>query len=153
MIDHGKRNVIGIEVDSVDYANAVARIVDCAKNGRRCSTTALAVHGLVTGAKDPAHRFRLNHFDLVLPDGQPVRWALNLLYRLKLPDRVYGPKLTLQLCKAAAADGIPVYFYGSTENVLKNLCARMTTLCPGLLIAAPALLHFAALQTTSESPL
>ena len=134
MIDYGKRNVIGINISAVDYAQAVARIVDCARRGRCCSTTALAVHGLVTGATDPAHHFRLNHFDLVLPDGQPVRWALNLLYGLKLPDRVYGPKLTLLLCQAVATEGIPVFFYGSTETVISKLCARMKVLCPGLKI-------------------
>jgi exopolysaccharide biosynthesis WecB/TagA/CpsF family protein len=135
MIDHGKQNLIGINIDAVDYEQAVNRILNCAKEGHRCSTTALAVHGLVTGARDPEHRFRLNHFDLVVPDGQPVRWALNLLYGLKLPDRVYGPKLTFLLCQAAAKEGIPVFFYGSTEVVINKLCARMCALCPGLKIA------------------
>jgi N-acetylglucosaminyldiphosphoundecaprenol N-acetyl-beta-D-mannosaminyltransferase len=135
LIDEGKQNLIGIKIDGVDYEQAVARIIECAQQGRSCSTTALAVHGLVTGATDPAHRFRLNHFDLVVPDGQPVRWAINLLYGLKLPDRVYGPTLTYLLCRAAAKDHIPVYFYGSTPTVITQLCTRMNALCPGLQIA------------------
>jgi exopolysaccharide biosynthesis WecB/TagA/CpsF family protein len=147
MIDHGKRNLIGINIDSVDYERAITKIVDCAQRGERCTTTALAVHGLVTGARDPAHRFRLNHFDLVVPDGQPVRWAINLLYGVKLPDRVYGPNLTLRLCRVAATEGIPVYFYGSTKKVIEQLCARMTTLCPNLQIAGASASEFRALTT------
>ena len=57
-------------------------------------------------------------FDLLTPDGQPVRWALNALHGVKLPDRVYGPTLTLKVCEAAAQEGLPLYLYGSTPEVL-----------------------------------
>src|SRR5271156_4538781 len=135
MIDHGKKNVLGVGISALDYECAVDRIMSDAKAGRRCATTALAVHGLITGALEPAHRHRLNSFDLVTPDGQPVRWALNLLYGTKLADRVYGPTMTLKVCKEAALQGIPVYFYGSSQQVLDKLCARLPEMCPGLKIA------------------
>jgi exopolysaccharide biosynthesis WecB/TagA/CpsF family protein len=153
MIDRGKRNVIGINIDAVDYEQAIARIAECAHAGRPCSTTALAVHGLVTGAKDPEHRFRLNHFDLVVPDGQPVRWALNLLYGAKLADRVYGPKLTLLLCRTASQEDIPVFFYGSTQPVIDRLCARMRTLFPTLQIAGAAASAYRSLTQQEQADL
>ena len=135
MIDRGKRNLLGVGISAVDYEYAVAKIMDAAKKGRRCATTALAVHGVITGAMDSAHRYRLNTFDLVTPDGQPVRWGLNLLHGTKLNDRVYGPTMTLKVCQQAALQGIPVYFYGSSQAVLDQLCARLPELCPGLKIA------------------
>jgi N-acetylglucosaminyldiphosphoundecaprenol N-acetyl-beta-D-mannosaminyltransferase len=135
MIDLGKKNVLGIAISAVDYDYAVTRIVEDAHRGRRCATTALAVHGVVTGATDRAHRYRLNTFDLVTPDGQPVRWALNLLYNVKLNDRVYGPTMTLRVCERAAAESIPVYFYGSSREVLDQLCLQLAEKCPGLQIA------------------
>jgi N-acetylglucosaminyldiphosphoundecaprenol N-acetyl-beta-D-mannosaminyltransferase len=135
MIDRGKRNLLGVGISAVDYEYAVAKIMDAAKRGRRCATTALAVHGVITGAMDSAHRYRLNTFDLVTPDGQPVRWGLNLLYGTKLNDRVYGPTMTLEVCKQAALEGVPVYFYGSSQGVLDRLCARLPVFCPGLKIA------------------
>jgi exopolysaccharide biosynthesis WecB/TagA/CpsF family protein len=135
MIDGGKRNVLGICIDTVDYEGALARIMDCARGRDKCTVTALAVHGLTTGALDRRHRFRLNRFDLAVPDGQPVRWALNLLYGTELKDRVYGPKLTILTCMEAARLGMPVYFYGSRQDVLDRLCQRMRVLCPELIIA------------------
>jgi N-acetylglucosaminyldiphosphoundecaprenol N-acetyl-beta-D-mannosaminyltransferase len=135
MIDLGKRNLLGVAISAVDYEYAVAKVIDAAQNGRRCTTTALAVHGVITGARDRAHRYRLNTFDLVTPDGQPVRWGLNLLYGTKLDDRVYGPTMTLKVCKEAASRGIPVYFYGSCQEVLDRLYDRLPQLCPGLKIA------------------
>src|ERR1700694_907942 len=103
-----KRNIVGILMDVVDYDAAVDFVERAAREKRGAAISALAVHGLMTGVLDGEQKFRLNHFDLLVPDGQPVRWALNLLHHAKLSDRVYGPKLTLKICARAAADGIPV---------------------------------------------
>ncbi len=108
MIDRGKVSVLGVEVDAVDYDAAVARIIDAAAAGRPYGVSALAVHGVMTGVGDPEHLTRLNRLHLVTPDGQPVRWAMNWLHGVELPDRVYGPRLTLEVCRAAARDGLPV---------------------------------------------
>jgi exopolysaccharide biosynthesis WecB/TagA/CpsF family protein len=135
MIDRGKRNILGVQVDTVDYEAAVERIVGAASEGRGMAVTALAVHGVMTGAQDAAHAYRLNHFDLVCPDGQPVRWALNLLYGMSLPDRVYGPTLTLMLCERAAALQLPVYLFGSRQPVLDALARNLRARFPGLRIA------------------
>ncbi len=91
LIDRGKHNVLGFMIDAVDYEGAIARIMDAAKHQRGLSVSAIAVHGLMTGALDRLHRYRLNAFDMLVPDGQPVRWALNRMHGTRLPDRVYGP--------------------------------------------------------------
>lgn len=135
MIDKGKVSVLGVQVDAVDYEAAVARIIDAAVNGRPYSISALAVHGVMTGVDDGEHLARLNQFDLITPDGQPVRWAMNWLHDTELPDRVYGPRLTLEVCRAAAERGLPVYFYGSTQDTLDHLAERLPTLAPGITIA------------------
>ena len=110
----GKMNVIGILIDAVDYEGAMDVIFRAAREKRGATISALAVHGVMTGVLDSEHKFRLNRFDLLVPDGQPVRWVLNWLYRAKLPDRVYGPNLTLKVCARAAAEGHSIYLYGGT---------------------------------------
>jgi len=135
MIDNGKHNVLGVLVDAVDYPAAQRRVLDAAREGRPYAVSALAVHGVMTGVHDDVHRHRLNALDLVTPDGQPVRWALNWLHGTKLTDRVYGPDLTLRLCAAAAEEGLPVYFYGSTPEVLSALCENLRRRFPAITIA------------------
>lgn len=122
-------------VSAVDYEYAVAKIIACAKAGRRCTMSALAVHGVMTGALDQTHRYRLNHLDLVTPDGQPVRWALNILHKTRLPERVSGPNLTPLVCQMAAQVGLGVYFYGSTDAVLAGLRAKLQRRYPGLTVS------------------
>jgi exopolysaccharide biosynthesis WecB/TagA/CpsF family protein len=134
-IDLGKRNVLGVLVDVVDYQAATERVLAAAHAGAPLALTALAVHGVMTGVQDRAHGARLNSFDLVTPDGQPVRWALNLLHGAGLRDRVYGPTLTLRVLARCAAEGLPVYLYGSTEPTLDRLVAALTGQFPDLKVA------------------
>ncbi|MEM7299690.1 MAG: WecB/TagA/CpsF family glycosyltransferase [Pseudomonadota bacterium] len=135
MIDLGRYSVCGIDIDAVDYDAAVARILDHARTKRALSVSALAVHGVMTGVLDPEHLHRLNQLDLVVPDGQPVRWALNLLHKQNLTQRVYGPELTLRVCAAAEQQGVPVYFHGSQDRVLEKLTQNLRERFPALKIA------------------
>jgi N-acetylglucosaminyldiphosphoundecaprenol N-acetyl-beta-D-mannosaminyltransferase len=121
VLNAGKKNVIGIKVDAVDYEAAEDLIFRAASEKRGAAVSALAVHGVMTGVLNAEHKFRLNSFDLLVPDGQPVRWVLNLLFGAKLTDRVYGPNLTLKVCARAAAEGVPLYLYGGTPEILTAL--------------------------------
>lgn len=132
MVNRGKKNLLGILIDAVDYDAALDAIFRSAHSNSAMAVSALAVHGVMTGAKDSEHRHRLNNFELVVPDGQPVRWALNLLYGADLKDRVYGPELSLRTLQRAAQEGVPVYFYGTNDDILaklrKNLAVRFPQL-------------------------
>ncbi|NCD41033.1 MAG: glycosyltransferase [Bacteroidia bacterium] len=153
MINMGKNSVIGINVDAVDYAYAVDRIIASAKNRTGMAVTALAVHGVMTGYLDPEHGNRLNGFDLVTPDGQPVRWALRWLHGITLPDRVYGPTLTLKVLEAAEKDGLSVYFYGSTSQTLDALTKNIHAMYPALTIAGAEASKFRPLTCQEKNEL
>lgn len=130
-----KKNVIGVLVDSLDRDAAIELIIDAARQPRPFAVSAIAVHGVMTGFLDPSHRYRLNNLDLVVADGQPVRWALNHLHHSDLKYRVYGPDLTGYLLARAEKENLPVYFYGSTPEVLEFLCATIKQRYPYLKIA------------------
>ena len=151
MIDNGKKNILGVQIDTVDYEGAVNRVVESAKAKRGMAVTALAVHGVMTGATDSTHRYRLNSFDMIVPDGMPVRWALNLLHKAKLPDRVYGPTLTLKVCEAAANEGLPIYLYGSRQPVIDKLQENLRSMFPNIQIAGAEPSRFR--QTSAEEKL
>ena len=150
MIDRGKRNVLGVEVDVVDYDGAVARIIKAAHCKEAHAVSALAVHGVMTGALDPEHKYRLNRMDMVTPDGQPVRWALRLLHGEKLPDRVYGPQLTNLVCAKAAEEGLPVYLYGSQPEVLSRMVQNLQDRYPDLRVAGYEASKFRQLTEEEE---
>lgn len=146
MIDLGKRNILGINVSAIDYEAAVERVMVAASEKRPMAVTALAVHGVMTGVNDPDHQFRLNQFDLVCPDGQPVRWALNQIHDCQLTDRVYGPELTLRLCKAAATQSVPVFLFGATDDMLEAFEQKLCERFEGLKIAGRRSSKFRTLE-------
>ena len=140
-----KFDVLGVEVSATRYDDVVRLCIAAAKRGEAALATFLPVHGIVTAALDPAYRYRINDFQIVAPDGQPVRWALNLLHRAKLDDRVYGPELMMRLCGRAAEEGISIYLYGSTPAVLEALQAKLKDNYPTLKIAGAESPPFRAL--------
>lgn len=106
------------EYADVDYESASNIIMESASKQRSFGVSALAVHGLMESVKDKRLRSVINKIDLIVPDGQPVRWALNNFYNLEMKDRVYGPELTLQVLKKADDLGLKVYLFGSTVDTL-----------------------------------
>jgi len=153
MLGLSKRNILGILVDAVDYQGAEDAIIRAALLKQSMTVSALAVHGLMTGVLDREQKFRLNQFSLLVPDGQPVRWAINWLHHERLKDRVYGPHLTLRLCTRAAAEGLPVYFYGSTLEALAALRRSLAVRFPGLRIAGMEPSKFRRLSSAEREQL
>lgn len=135
MIDGGKFNLLGVNIDAVDYDAVVKKIVDSAHQKNPLGVSALAVHGVMTGYMDDQHRHRLNQLELIVPDGQPVRWALNLLHGTGLKERVYGPNLMLETCRAAESEQIPIFLFGSTAALLDQLSDNLLKMFPDLKIA------------------
>src|SRR6476660_7436333 len=135
MSEAGKKNILGVLVDGASLETATRRVIEAARRGDGFAVSALAVHGVMEAVLDPAHRYRLNHMELIVADGQPVRWALNHLHSTGLRQRVYGPNLTLSVIARAEQEELPVYFYGSTKDVLDPLCANLRRRFPSLRIA------------------
>ena len=135
MIDRGEYNLLGVKISAVDYESAVGKIVAAGKHRKPLGVSALAVHGVMTGVMDNEHRYRLNDLELIVPDGQPVRWALNWLHGTKLKDRVYGPDLMLKTCEAAAEHGLSIFLFGGKQELLNDLQASLLKKFPNLKIA------------------
>ena len=134
-IDAGKRDLLGVLVNALDYEAAIGKVLLAARERQPFALTALAVHGVMTGVNDPAHRARLNTLDVVAPDGQPVRWGLNLLHGTGLRDWVSGPELVLRVLDRMAEEDLPVYLYGSTPETLDRLAGSLGQRFPALRIA------------------
>lgn len=127
-----KRNLFGIDYAIVDYNSASDIIIHHARNNESFGVTALAVHGLVTSVRDKTIGDRVRRIQMSVPDGQPVRWALNSFHNIGMKDRVYGPTLTLHVLEKAAKENLKVYLYGSTADTLGKFSAFIRETYPGI---------------------
>lgn len=130
-----KANILGVGVSITDYADVTRCVIEAARAQRRLLVSACDVHEIIEAIDDPVFAAVLNEFDIVTPDGQPVRWGLRWTRQARLRERVYGPTLTLHVCQAAARAGLPIYLYGSRSTTLRLLAARLSERIPGLQVA------------------
>jgi exopolysaccharide biosynthesis WecB/TagA/CpsF family protein len=135
----------GVRMTPTTYAEVVDVLIRCAQSRQPATADFGAVHVLATAARDGDFRRTINALDIVAPDGQPVRWAMNYFHNAGLTDRVYGPELMRRLCEAASAKGVSIYLYGSSPEVIEKLSANLKALFPALVIAGSESPPFRAL--------
>ena len=92
------------------------------------------VHSCIETYQDDGFAQVVNQADIVTPDGMPLVKALAWLYGIK-QDKVSGPDLMPALLLESEKQGLTVYFYGSTDEVLERLKDFCSENYPKLLIA------------------
>src|SRR5438270_8474685 len=98
----------------------------------RAYVTAAAVNLVMSAREDAQARAALLGATLVVPDGQPLVWALRALGN-PAATRVYGPDLMAYFCARAAEHSSPIYLYGGrTPEALALLERRLHERLPGL---------------------
>jgi N-acetylglucosaminyldiphosphoundecaprenol N-acetyl-beta-D-mannosaminyltransferase len=127
--------LFGIGISVTDYAGACAAIMDAARARRSYAVSALATHGLTEAVRDVELGILVNSIELVTPDGQPVRWAMNMLHGAALSERVYGPDLVAEVCAAAARERMSIYLFGSTPETCRAVAKELPRRYPGLRIS------------------
>lgn len=127
------RDILNMHVDVTSYPDAAGRVVSWASDGHSRYVCAANVHMVMESHDDSDFQDIVNGADLVTPDGVPLVWALKLL---GVPEatRVYGPDLTLHVCKKAAELGIPIGLYGGTPESLEAFVNFLESNYPGIQI-------------------
>jgi len=116
-----KVDIFGIKYSVTDYQGASDLIIEKAKKREKFSVFALPVHGVIERRRDPKFSLAVEGANMILPDGQPIKWAMNYYHQTGLEDRVYGPELTRAVLIKANEIGLSVFLYGgSTSSVLER---------------------------------
>ncbi|HEX9050254.1 MAG TPA: WecB/TagA/CpsF family glycosyltransferase [Anaeromyxobacter sp.] len=127
--------LLGCPLDPVTMDEAVARAVAWCRGERRPHVlVTVNVAHLVAMRSDPAFARACRAGDLVVADGLPVVWASRIA-GAPLPGRVAGCDLMPRLLEAAAALGLPVYFLGARDEVVRALADVSVRRHPGLRVA------------------
>lgn len=120
-----KVNLFGVHVTKADSDAILSAILAWGRARRPATVDFFGVHGLTEANRNPEFMRSMNRFDIVACDGQPIRWALNRWHAARIPGRVYGPTVMLQVCQLAAEEGLSIYLYGSRPEVLERLAAGL----------------------------
>lgn len=123
-----------MRVDYTTYERATEVIIRSAKNGSGGYVCVGTVHMVMEAFDDPTLREAVNAANLVTPDGMPLVWGLRLM-GINDAERVYGPTFAPIICQRAADLGLPVGFYGGTDEVLGKMIDRLKHQIPALKVA------------------
>ena len=120
--------ILGTPVACVTYQSAFEIVQSLARESRPTAVCPANTHILAEARRDPDFAQVMSKFDLVLPDGMPVVWALNLR-GAGLSDRVYGPYFTKYVLERTPRPWRH-FFFGDTDEVLEALKKAATKLQP-----------------------
>lgn len=131
--------VIGLPVAATNYAGAVEWILThVAENDRAYAVEAANTHVAALARHDAEFGGSMRKFDLVVPDGMPLVWAINRQVppEERLTERVYGPTLMLETLEATRnRPEFRHFLFGGKMSTLEKLTESLATRFPGTRIA------------------
>ena len=133
----------------VDYDAAIGESTRLARSGRPAAVSASNTHIVSLARHKPDFGRVMRGFDLVLPDGMPLRWALNAR-GAGLHDRVYGPYFMEKMIRATPRPWRH-FLFGGTEETLRGLQERLREIQPDIEIAGVLSPPFRAWNEADEN--
>jgi N-acetylglucosaminyldiphosphoundecaprenol N-acetyl-beta-D-mannosaminyltransferase len=144
-----RKKLISIDISLGSYDAFVGRLIDLAASGKSEYACVANVHMLIEAKRSDSFAEVVNNAALITPDGQPLTWALRILYGIR-QERVAGMDLLPDLLVAAEKRNIPVGFYGGTETMIDKSRVILEKKHPGLTIAKMYSPPFRALTREEE---
>ncbi len=129
-----KKKIISFGVSVGPYREFVERIVALGRGRSSAYVCVANVHMVIEAWRDLTFAGVVNGADIVTPDGMPLVKALKVLYGIA-QNRLAGLDLIFGLFGEAERQGLTVFLYGSTDEVLTRIAARMRCDHPALNIA------------------
>lgn len=142
--------VLGLPIAITSYEQTLNWIYECIEAGSREYLCVAPVHLVMLAAEDPEVMIAVNGAGMIVPDGQPLVWALRSL-GAPAASRVYGPDLMMEACERGARAGTKMYLYGGrNDGALVQLTLNLRRRFPGLEIVGGFSPPFRSLEVHEE---
>ena len=135
--------ILGVQVDAVTMAQSVERVAKLIAAGNPSMVATANAEMLLRATHDDELKTILNAASLVVPDGAGTVWAANYLGK-RMPERVAGADLVLELMKVAPSKSWKFFLFGSAPGIADKAKAKAESLCPGLEIVGTRNGYFTA---------
>jgi N-acetylglucosaminyldiphosphoundecaprenol N-acetyl-beta-D-mannosaminyltransferase len=129
-----KLRIISLSVHHLSFKESLEKVADWAVKKQPAYICFANVHMTIETYKDKDFLAQVDNANLVLADGKPVAIACSILH-YKKQERIAGMDFMPRLLEMANEKKIPVFFYGSTPEVLKVLKEKTIKKFPGIIYA------------------
>jgi N-acetylglucosaminyldiphosphoundecaprenol N-acetyl-beta-D-mannosaminyltransferase len=125
--------ILRLPVACATYDSAFERLKELTREPRATTVCPSNTSIFAEARHNPGFRRVMTEFDLILPDGMPVVWALNH-FGAGLNDRVYGVYLMRHVLQHAPSPWRH-FFFGDSETCLADLRRAAIQMQPDIEIA------------------
>lgn len=129
-----KINFLGIPVDAITMSETVSLVEETISQNKKINHVVINAGKVVAMQKDKKLFESVVSCDVINADGQSIIWAARFLGK-KLPERVAGVDLMLQLVHLAYEKSYKCFFFGAKEEVVKKVVTIYTEKYGSRLIA------------------
>ncbi len=126
--------IISLDISNLSYIDSVQQIVVWAKQRLSSYVCFANVHMTIEAYDNLSFQEQVNAANLVCADGMPLVKATQLVFKEKI-DRVAGMDMMPSLMAEAEQNGLSVFFFGSTDEVLEKIENESRKQFPQLQIA------------------
>lgn len=141
-------DILGVRVAALTIPRALGLIATAVASRSKIRFVFATVHTVTECQRQPALLEAVNH-SVVAPDGMPLVWLSRRRSRSDV-RRVYGPDMLIATCEDGLARGYRHFFYGSTDETVQALIARLSARFPGLAVAGAYSPPFRPLSAAEE---
>ncbi|MCX6723656.1 MAG: WecB/TagA/CpsF family glycosyltransferase [Candidatus Staskawiczbacteria bacterium] len=129
-------NFLGNKINIITVEETVEKISAWIKNESEKLhwIVVTGMHGAVEAEKHASFKYIISNADMFVPDGISLVWLAGLK-GFSAEKRVSGADLMQEFFRVANKEGFSSYFYGDTDETLKELNRKLLTDFPNLKIA------------------
>ena len=122
-----KIDFLGITVDALSMKETVDKIENTIINKKQIHHSVINAGKVVLMQKDENLKQSVLEASLINADGQGVVWAARFLGE-EIPERVSGIDLMQKLVAISHEKGYKCFFFGATDNIVKEVVKRYSQL-------------------------
>ena len=114
-----RKSIVSIGVNDLSMSFVLKEIVSKSKQHLSSYVCVANVHMVIEAFWDSDYAKMVNGADLVLPDGMPIAKSMGFLYGVK-QERIAGMDLLPALLEMSEKNGLGVFFYGGTDDMMNR---------------------------------
>ena len=128
-----KVKILGVNVDSVTMAQAIAQIENLISARKNSIVATANAEMLLMATHDDELKNILNSAELVVADGAGTVWAAHHL-GYEMPERVAGFDLVQELMKISPTHDYKIFLFGAAPSIADKAKLKAEQLYPGIKI-------------------
>jgi N-acetylglucosaminyldiphosphoundecaprenol N-acetyl-beta-D-mannosaminyltransferase len=128
-----KLRIVSLSIHHLSFRESLTTVMQWAKDRQPSYVCFANVHMTIEAHKSSAFLEQLDNASLVVSDGKPLATACYALYRKK-QERISGMDFMPAAIEMADREGLTIFLYGSSPEVLDTLHEKITRQYPALRI-------------------